>query len=196
MPHLRGVPGRDVGANRVDASEAAGAEQFVGEGEVVLAEALRAGLIDAPVAFGGCDHGLAFRDGHAGGFLRIHVLAGPQGVNGHPGVPVVGGADGDYLDFLSFKEFPVVFIDSRLAIFEGGIQGFGMFAVHVAHRHDVPVGFGGNGIAVALAPVADAAYAHPFIGRGHHQVNGSRFPFGFLDSGVDLGKQDERRGGQ
>ncbi len=91
------------------------------------ADALAAGLEDAPTGLNRVDHREAVGHGVGHGLFAIDIFAGVHGGNGNPAVPVVGRADDDGVD---------IFARQNLFVIPGGED---LGAVHFFHVREAAV---------------------------------------------------------
>ena len=98
--------------------------------------------------------------------LHVHVLARVAGIDGHEGVPVLGGADDDGLNVLVLEQLAVVAIHLRLPA--GGLEAILHVRlvdvadgdhIHVRLRDESPF------VRCSLIPAPDEADADAVAGR-------------------------------
>src|SRR5262249_1142496 len=150
---------------QIDLAELAALDVGDGVAHALGTAALGADLADPVELPGGSQHDRAFLDVVAGRLLAVHVLAVLHGPDGHQGVPVVRGGDGDDVDVLVLDHPADVLLVLRgfpLRRFDPLHRVADDCLVAVAHDGDlgvdVPVGEPGD---VAHAPAVDADDGDP-----------------------------------
>ena len=105
--------------DEIDFSESAGIGHFFRFQIFRREEKLLAVHQQNAVAFCGCDHLLAFRDGHGQRLFTDDMFAGRGAILGHLRMQAIRGGDGHHLDVFFFEHLAVVGEHARDAEFLG-----------------------------------------------------------------------------
>src|ERR1039457_6859044 len=157
---------------QVDLADHALVEQPDGLDLIRLAAALRTDLHHAAGFAGHFDYAFAVVDVVTGGLFAVDILAGLAGPDGGERVPVVGGGDGDGVDFFIGEELAHIVVALGLCsgqLLGGGLSGFKRGLVDVAEGYDARVGQGGvtSDVIVAASPDAHDADVDFVVGAEH-----------------------------
>ena len=117
-------------------------------------------------------------DGQGERLFTINVLTSSHRMDGHPSVPMVGGADGDEIDVLALKQFSIVLVSLGFAF---GAKAFDnalvALFIKIANGHNVGKTPGGVGITGAATAHTDGPETNAFVGgtlfRGKQKWTGN-----------------------
>ena len=162
-----GAQGIEQGEGGLDLAEAAGADELDDAADGGDGAVLGAGLEDAGVAADGRDELAAFVERDGDGFFAVDVFAGLGGVDGHEGVPVVGGDDDDGVDIGAGEDFAVVVVGGAGGVgaggaaggddgIDGGFGGIAADAIDIADGEELDGGVAGEAAEMAGTHAADA----------------------------------------